>query len=180
LICVKLSLWWYVVSPIGGKLVLWLQHIGAVEVLKNKADGEPVIWISDSASIVCFGNHVSESFPRDAFIMVQEHLKLSLRNGQIGVTELVRDVPAKGSELSSLQKDCVEEAKSPHERLVSCWFGAVFKITGVDTQIGSQNVTLKTLWRFNGGFDTVLKNGDGELVTRHRGQPDSEIAGCIV
>jgi len=122
LISVKLTLRWYEVCSISSKLVIWLQHIGAIEIFKNEIDGEPVIWISYSATIVCFGNHVSESFPRNAVVMVQEHLKLSLGNGQIRVTELVRNIPAKRSELSSLQKDCVKEAKTPHERLVSCWF----------------------------------------------------------
>ena len=54
-------------------------------------------------------SHIDESVPRNLILIVKEDLEHSDTSVQVGVVELISCVPAKGSELSSLLNDSMEE-----------------------------------------------------------------------
>jgi len=56
------------------------------------------------------GNHISQGRERDFIIEVQELDELLHRDAEIGGREFVGLVPAKWTELSPLENNCIEEA----------------------------------------------------------------------
>jgi hypothetical protein len=108
--------------------------------------------------------------------VIEEHHELSLRDRQIRVTELVGNVPSERSELSSLEDQSVEEAKTPHESFISLRLVAGLELVGIHTKVRSVDVVLQSLRRLDCCLDTILKDSDRELLGGHGSKPDSESA----
>lgn len=111
---------------------------------------------------------IDQSSPWDILLLlIQEDFKHSVRCLQIRVVELVSDVPTKGSELSSLLDDGVEEGASKVQllefgRLLAILDLLCCRFSKISLQIGLDS----TRW-LSCQFNTVLNDTLGEEVTRH-------------
>lgn len=164
----EVALGWDEVLSTLDELVVRLEHLGIVEIFQDDHNAHSVIGIRDTTTIVSFGDHIPESVIWDDLEVVQEHHELSLGDGQVGVTELIRNIPSKWTEFSSLENQGVEEAKSPHKSFESSGFLAALELLFVDGEVGAEDVVFETFWWLNDSLHTVLQNGYRELVTWHR------------
>lgn len=89
------------------------------------------------------------------------------------------NVPSKWSELPSLQAQGVEEAETEHEFLVSGTVLAAFEGVLIKSKVRSHDVVSKSLWWLVCALYTILKDRHWELVSWHRSQPNSEVAGSV-
>ena len=89
--------------------VVVIEVLRAVVLLESRDQASSILVVRDTTTIVDDASHIDESFPRDLILFVQEDLEHRERGLQIRVIELISDVPAERSELSSLLEDGVEE-----------------------------------------------------------------------
>ena len=89
------------------------------------------------------------------------------------------DIPTERSELSSLENDSIEEAKTPEKSTEGNRFLTFFKLLIGDGVIGFKHVCSDTLWRLTGCFDTILNDGNWEFVAWFSSKPQSEGAICL-
>lgn len=72
--------------------------------------------VSDTTTVVTLTSQIDQSIERCLFRMiVEENKKLSDRDTQISLVELILDIPAKRSIQSSFLNDSVEEAKTENQ-----------------------------------------------------------------
>jgi len=78
---------------------------------ENCNDKSGVLIISDSASVVNFSTNVVQGLIWNQFICLNESLELSSAHNKVFISERIWDVPADGSELSSILHNSVEEGE---------------------------------------------------------------------
>lgn len=98
-------------------MVLAVNHISVEVVGQVELNQTLILGISDSSSIVSLSHHVVESFIRHFLELIQEEHQLLLGDTQVRHSEGVLDVPAEGSELSTLQDKGIEEAETVEQTL---------------------------------------------------------------
>jgi len=175
-IALEISIEWAFVSFTFSHLMLLLEHLRAVEVFKEHADECAIVDIGHTATVVRLSDHIAQRVPWNLLIVVKEHDQLSLADGKVTTTELVRNVPAKRAELSTLKDQRIEEAESIHECLVGLGLLTdVLKCTGIHRTIRPQQVVPQATGRLDGRLDTALQDGDGELLRRHGREPEAEL-----
>jgi len=91
-----------------GELVIIIEGFGPNISLQDSLDQSYILIVGDSATIVDLSSQIVQDFVGNVIIFVQEKLELSLADSEIFVGKLVGDVPADGSELSSVLNDSVE------------------------------------------------------------------------
>lgn len=74
----EISFRWDEVFATFDEFMLWFEHLWIVEIFQNDVDAHSVVRIRNTATIVCFGNHVSESIIWNDFVAIQEHGELHL------------------------------------------------------------------------------------------------------
>lgn len=93
------------------KLVVGHMHdLWSLEDLENTEQQDTIKVISDVTTVVDFARHELESIPGDFFIIEQEVFQHRNRSRQVGVTELINDIPSEGAELAPLLDNGMEEA----------------------------------------------------------------------
>lgn len=110
--------------------------------------------------------------------MIDELEQLVFRNSEIRDGELIWNVPAKRSELSTLEYQSIEEAETPKKTSEDNRFLAVIELVFSKSKIRASDVISKAFRRFSSNFDSILNDCYRKLVTRHSGQPDSK--GCVL
>ena len=84
--------------------------------------------ISYTTTVVCLCYHINKGLEGNLFIEVKELDELLCRDAEIRSGKLVSLVPAKGTILSSIEDDSIEEAKTPKETAEGNRLLASFKI----------------------------------------------------
>jgi len=137
-----------------------------VEIIgKMEFDETLILSISDSTSIVGLCHHIVEGFKRHCGEFVEEEHKLLLGDTQVRHSESVLNVPSKGTELSTLKDQGVEEAQTVEEALESLRLFALIELSVGDViLVGTDQVISHSIWRLQSSFDGVLNNSDRELV----------------
>ena len=88
----------------GERVVLHRQHVLAVELVEVGVQDPPVELVGDTASIVGFRDEVLEGVPWGLDILVQVGLQQIVRDLEVRIVEVVRNVQTQGSELPPLKK----------------------------------------------------------------------------
>lgn len=159
------------------KVILRAELVGlitedvVVEVVIKQSDNEPsVLIVSDSASVVALSSEILQGGEGYFVILVDEHLELPHRDTQVGLIELVRDIPSKGTVFSAFLDDCVEEGKCKDKNFVifRLVFVSLEELLAGDrvSQVGSSQVGLKALRRLICHFHTILQNRSREFLGR--------------
>ena len=86
-----------------------------------------ILLLCDSATVVDLGSEHVEHLVGYLVVCFHELLQLASADDQIFVGEGVGDIPADGTELSSVLDDGVEEAEAEEDLLVDLWLGALFE-----------------------------------------------------
>lgn len=137
-VAVEVSFWWREVNSCGIELVVALHDSGGVEVLQENQDQPSVFGVRDSSSVVGLRDHIVQSFPRNFFVLVQEHLELRIADREVCEREFVGDVPPQRAEDSALQDQRVEE-REPEEQLFPL-VGLVADLEGLRVLAGESTV----------------------------------------
>ena len=161
-------------------VILYINHIAVIVVCKHIQNQASILRISHTTTVVCLSYHINKGLEGDLIIEVKELDELFCRDAEIGCRELVSLVPAKGTVLSSIKDDGIEEAETPEETAEGNRFLARFKVLLASAAIRLKNVLLKTLRRFRGHLCTVLYDRHWELVRRLCSHPDSERSFSII
>ncbi len=107
---------------IRAECVIFVGEDLAVKVVVQKGYDEPsVLVISDSTTVVTFGNKILERFKGDLVVLIQEHFQLSDRDSQVTFIELIRNVPPEWSILSTFLNDGMEKAQRVSHFLEVLW-----------------------------------------------------------
>mmetsp|Transcript_116989 Transcript_116989/g.283707 ORF Transcript_116989/g.283707 Transcript_116989/m.283707 type:complete len:269 (+) Transcript_116989:915-1721(+) len=177
-----------VIDTAGRELVTFFQDLRSVEPGQNRHEATTVPVIRNASSVVDLARHVRERIPRNVWLLFQEHLEVKDGGLQVRVVKLVQDVPTQRAKLAALLDIRVEEAHSQSELLPGLDLRqallaapghklamAIFEVRPrrhVAERPGQ--VRTDTLRGFVRELDTVLENGDREVLRRHRGQPQAE------
>jgi len=145
-------------------VVLFSDHVIVVEVAEHELDAPSVLRVGDATTVVSLSHHVDERLIGDLIVEVEELEELILTDAQVRRRELVGDVPAEWSKLTSLQTQSVEEAKTPKEAAESDWLVIAIKFFVGDLHEAATNVVTETLRWLSSNLNRVLHNGDRELV----------------
>ena len=92
-----------------------LDHLNIDELAQNGHEQTPVSAVRHAATVVALAEQIVECGERQVLVLVQEHLQLPQADAQVGLVELVGDVPAEGAELAALLDEGVEEAEAEEE-----------------------------------------------------------------
>lgn len=107
---------------VRAECVIFVGEDLAVKVVVQKGYDEPsVLVVSDSTTVVTFGNKILERFKGDLVVLIQEHFQLSDRDSQVTFIELIRNVPPEWSILSTLLNDGMEKAQRVSHFLEVLW-----------------------------------------------------------
>lgn len=99
--------------------------LGVHVFLEQRVQEPSVLVVGDATPVVALAYQVQQCLELHVFVLVQEHLQLHQTDAQVGLVELVRDIPAQRPEISSLLHHPVEEAKgeqqaTPFYQLFAC------------------------------------------------------------
>lgn len=119
-------------------------------------EASSIVLVGDSSSIIALSDEIFQGIERYLIVhVVKVYLELSAADSQVTLGELIGDVPAQGSVLSSLLDESVEEAKTVDQFLEGFGMEAAFvKLLIADwiDQEGHQQVVLQAFCRFVGHF----------------------------
>lgn len=104
-----LTVSWGIVLVSGGELVIVCESSALAVFLKNCHETSSVIVIGNSTTVVDVTRNEKKCIPWNLILTVHEQLEHGVGCLKIGVIELILDVPAERSELSSLLKYGMEE-----------------------------------------------------------------------
>ena len=116
-------------------MILHFNHIAVIVVFKHRHNQASVLRISHTTTVVCLSYHVLKGLEGYFIIEVKELDELFCRNAEIGCRELVCLVPAKGTVLSSIENDSIEETETPKETAEGNRLLASFKFLITNTAI---------------------------------------------
>mmetsp|Transcript_40364 Transcript_40364/g.119668 ORF Transcript_40364/g.119668 Transcript_40364/m.119668 type:complete len:1559 (+) Transcript_40364:130-4806(+) len=165
-----------VVGRQRGEHELGVQRLRA-DVLGHVRAQHPVVRVlRHAAAVVRLGDEVADGVPGDLVrVQVDVDRQDVLADVEVGVVEVVADVPAQELELPALQEDRVEEAEAEEEPavLVRLADAVVALLRGVHQE--TVEVGLQALRRLGRHLDAVLQQLDGELGRRRGGEEDAEV-----
>mmetsp|Transcript_11708 Transcript_11708/g.17799 ORF Transcript_11708/g.17799 Transcript_11708/m.17799 type:complete len:215 (-) Transcript_11708:6161-6805(-) len=164
-----------IVSVELGEAVAVVHDFGAEVAPEHGPDETDILVVSDSSTVVSFGHNIVEGLVGNYFLLFEVHLKLALRSVEIGGHPFVGDVPADGSVLSSLEDSCVEVCEGKQHFLVFARLGAPFVVFFLNVAVSSLQVGFQSSRGLVCQLDSALKNGNREVVTGHRCQPQAVI-----
>lgn len=113
-------------------------------------DKSGVLIISDSTSIVDLSTNIVESLVGNEIVCLYKRLELSPAHNKVLIREGIWDVPADGSELSSILHDSMEEGETEKKLFVRIRFGAFFKVLDVECLICTEHILSETAGWFKG------------------------------
>jgi hypothetical protein len=135
------------------ELLVAVEDEVAHEFLEVGVEHTSVVVISDTATVHGLTNEVTESGPGELLFvslngLVQVQGNQVQGDTEVGVVEIVRDVPADLAELLAFLDGCVEERKHVDERFVLL-LGALMEDLFGDFGVRHLDVSLKTIWGFS-------------------------------
>mmetsp|Transcript_46558 Transcript_46558/g.109070 ORF Transcript_46558/g.109070 Transcript_46558/m.109070 type:complete len:203 (-) Transcript_46558:2274-2882(-) len=137
--------------------------------------------LCDAAAVVGLRNEVPDGIPGNLRrILVQVHSQDILTNVEVGVVEVVANVPSQHLELLSLEQNSMEPAEREEEPpvLLGLFHAVVMLLGGILQQ--AHQVGLQTFRWLCCHLDAVLQQLDRELRRRRRGHEDAELFGWPV
>mmetsp|Transcript_5662 Transcript_5662/g.19199 ORF Transcript_5662/g.19199 Transcript_5662/m.19199 type:complete len:711 (+) Transcript_5662:204-2336(+) len=174
-----------VVLPGGGEGVLLAQGGGVEQPAEDAHQRLAVVGVGAAPAVVALADGIADGLEGHLLgELVDEHEQLPHGDLQVGVGELVLDIPAQGPELDALLHEGVEEAQ-PEEQLVELLRPlprAVEELRVVDgvVEVRLHDVCAEPLGRLVGHLDSVLQHGDGEVRARVRGEPQAEVGARVL
>jgi hypothetical protein len=114
--------------------------------------------ISNTTTIIDLAGYVKHGIPRDFFLLIKEDLQHSGGCFEVGVIEVVSDVPTEGTELPSLLQDSVEEGQTEDEFLPGISLLAVIQEVISEVLISTLQVCPHTSGRLSGQLHTILQD----------------------
>lgn len=144
--------------------------------MENGLNQAHIFIISHTTTVVDFGADVVQYLVRHFVEVFNEDLKLTTGHHQIFVCEGVGNVPADGSEFTSVLNDSVEEAEPEEKLLVRLGLGASSERIVIERFVGTKYVLLKTGWGFESHLYRILKNRNWESGRWHTGEPKAEVS----
>mmetsp|Transcript_59669 Transcript_59669/g.172846 ORF Transcript_59669/g.172846 Transcript_59669/m.172846 type:complete len:385 (+) Transcript_59669:1071-2225(+) len=144
----------------------------ADEHLNDAVDQHLVLLVGDAAAIVDLRPQELEDLVRDLRVVVQEIFQLPAVGRQVLRREVVRDVPADGSELAPVLADRVEETEAVHEACIRFGLLAIRQHAVVYFHHRAKDVGPQALRRLVRHLDAVLQEQGGELLGWHGRQPE--------
>ena len=109
-------------------MILYFNHIVVIVVCKHRQNQASILRISDTTTVVCLSYHINKCLEGNLIIEVKELDELFCRDAEIGCRELVCLIPAKGTILSSVKDNSIEEAETPEKSAEGNRFLARFKV----------------------------------------------------
>lgn len=107
---------------------------------ENGFDKSDIFVICDSTTIINLGSECVKYFEINLIIVIKETLKLLSAHIKIFEGECIWNIPANGSELSSVLYDSMEEREREHEFLEFIWLSAVVKCSVIQIGVSSKKV----------------------------------------
>jgi hypothetical protein len=101
------------------ELVAFFENLRVRILPEESYEAATIPIISDTTTVVDLTGDVEHGIPRDFFLLIKEDLQHSGGCFEVGVIEVVSDVPTEGTELPSLLKDSMEERETENELLPS-------------------------------------------------------------
>mmetsp|Transcript_372 Transcript_372/g.699 ORF Transcript_372/g.699 Transcript_372/m.699 type:complete len:251 (-) Transcript_372:1384-2136(-) len=164
----------------GELVVVVREGLVVVEGFEDDGHQPSVLVLSHSAAVVALSGEVVEGVEGHLLgVLVNENQELSGADSEVGLVELVLDVPAEGAEEPSLLDEGVEEAEAeehlPEDPGLGARLEPLLVGDGVSAE-GLHQVRLQAHGGLVGHLDAVLQDRDGEHGRGVGGQPQAEVA----
>mmetsp|Transcript_35967 Transcript_35967/g.76746 ORF Transcript_35967/g.76746 Transcript_35967/m.76746 type:complete len:365 (-) Transcript_35967:3434-4528(-) len=165
-----------VVGRERGELELRNESLWTEELCHVRPEHAIVGVLSNATAVVGFRDEVPHSVPGDVVrVLVEVHRDDVLADIEIGVIEVVPNVPAEHLEFPALEENSVEPTKREEELLVLGRFlDSVVLLFGHGHDEPGE-IRLDTLGRLRRHLDAILEELDRELGRGRGGHEDSEI-----
>jgi len=145
-------------------------------LLKNGLDQTHILIISHTTTVVDFGTDVVQYLVWHFVEILNEDLKLAPGDHQVFVGEGIGDIPADGSEFTSVLYDSVEETESKEKLFVRYGLGASSERIFIERLVCSKYVLLQTGRGFKGHLYRILEDRHWESSRWHTGEPQAEVS----
>jgi hypothetical protein len=121
---IVLAVGWRVVDTRWGELVSVLKDTLTVELIQDHFHSTSVEGLSHTTTVVALTSQVEQGWEWSlVWVLVQENGQLSHRDTQVGLVELILDVPAQGSEQTTFLDHSVEEDQTEQQLAELLWLG---------------------------------------------------------
>eukprot|EP00982_Pelagococcus_subviridis_P013196 31229-Pelagococcus_subviridis.AAC.8 len=138
--------------------VVWhLERVLAKVLVQVPGEHAPIDLVRDAAAVVGLGDEILQRVPRRVLVRVEVRLQDVVGDGKVRVVEVVRDVDAQRSKLSSLEHDGVEVRQREEELRV-----LVLRLARVEGLLRDARLT-------------ALENREREVRRRVGRQPQPEV-----
>mmetsp|Transcript_29052 Transcript_29052/g.63632 ORF Transcript_29052/g.63632 Transcript_29052/m.63632 type:complete len:303 (+) Transcript_29052:1298-2206(+) len=162
---------------VGERGELLRGHVEGVvaEKLRHVDVHQPSVEIvRDAPAVVDLGDEILERIPWCLLVLVEVEPQAELRDLEVGVVEVVGDVPAEVSELAPIDEHRVEPAHGVEQLLVLGRLAACLELALGHVVHQPRHVGLETLWRLGRHLDAALQDADWELGMGRGREPEPE------